>query len=210
MLKSRQPALLLLGPTGSGKTPLGELLEARGLWGRRCVHFDFGENLRQIAAAQPDEWVASEEIEFCREVLRSGALLEDEQFPLAERILRRFLAQRAADASTLVVLNGLPRHVGQARGLDAVLDVRAVISLRCSPQTVMARIRGNVGGDRAGRVDDDLALVEAKLATFRHRTEPLLDYYRSRGVRTTTLDVTADTAAEEMWERMKERMKDEG
>ena len=42
-------ALLLIGPTGSGKTPLGELLERSGLWGRPCRHFDFGERMRRIA-----------------------------------------------------------------------------------------------------------------------------------------------------------------
>ena len=42
-------AVVLLGPTGSGKTPLGEWLEAKGLGGRRCHHFDFGTRLRRVA-----------------------------------------------------------------------------------------------------------------------------------------------------------------
>jgi len=196
----RHHAIVLLGPTGSGKTPLGSTLEARGLWGRRCVHFDFGENLRQIVAAdQADAHVTRRDIEFLREVLRSGALLEDEQFPLAERVLRRFLVERGVDAATLVVLNGLPRHVGQADAVDAVLDVEAVIHLRCSPGAVLARIRTNVGRDRSGRVDDDPASIQAKLATFQERTEPLLEYYRGRNVRMEAFDVTADMSAEQMW-----------
>jgi adenylate kinase len=193
-------AILLLGPTGSGKTPLGNTLEARGLWGRRCVHFDFGENLRQIVAAdQADAYVTRRDIEFLKEVLWSGTLLEDERFPLAERILRRFLVQRNVDEATLVVLNGLPRHVGQAGSLDAILDVETVIHLRCSPEGVLARIRTNVGRDRSGRVDDAPASIQAKLATFQARTEPLLDYYRGRNVRTEAIDVTADMSAEQMW-----------
>ncbi|MCX7427258.1 MAG: hypothetical protein NTW96_16720 [Planctomycetia bacterium] len=48
MTDTRNDAMLLLGPTGSGKTPLGDLLERRGLGGRRCVHFDFGAHLRRI------------------------------------------------------------------------------------------------------------------------------------------------------------------
>ena len=196
---TRPPAIVLLGPTGAGKTPLGELLEARGLGGRRCVHFDFGANLRQVAAAEPDAIVMPADIDFCREVLRSGALLEDKDFPLAERILRRFLARRHVDAATLVVLNGLPRHVGQAQALAAILDVRGVISLECSPQTVLARLRGNIGGDRTDRADDDPSLVAQKLATFRQRTKPLLDYYRERNVRVETLEITAGMTAEEAW-----------
>ena len=45
----RQPGILLLGPTGSGKTPLGDRLQIRDLWGRRCHHFDFGVRLRDVA-----------------------------------------------------------------------------------------------------------------------------------------------------------------
>ena len=45
---SRRRAIVLLGPTGSGKTPLGDLIERCGLWGAPCLHFDFGACLRSI------------------------------------------------------------------------------------------------------------------------------------------------------------------
>ncbi len=38
----KQEAILFLGPTGSGKTPYGELIEWQGLGGRKCAHFYFG------------------------------------------------------------------------------------------------------------------------------------------------------------------------
>ena len=44
---TRHRALLLLGPTASGKTPLGKLIEERGLWDFRWVHFDFGAQMRK-------------------------------------------------------------------------------------------------------------------------------------------------------------------
>ena len=72
------PSLLLMGPTGSGKTPLGEEIERRGLDGRRCVHFDFGANLRAVAA-DPGSWdmLTAEELESVRTSLATGALFED-------------------------------------------------------------------------------------------------------------------------------------
>ncbi|MEE8450650.1 MAG: hypothetical protein V3R99_02015 [Thermoguttaceae bacterium] len=53
---NRNRAALLLGPTGAGKTPLGRLIEQRGLWGVRCLHFDFGDNLREVVRRnRPDD-----------------------------------------------------------------------------------------------------------------------------------------------------------
>ena len=42
-------AVLILGSTGSGKTPLGEYIEQNGLNGIKCHHFDFGACLRRIS-----------------------------------------------------------------------------------------------------------------------------------------------------------------
>ena len=180
--ETRYRGLLLLGPTGSGKTPLGQTLQRRGLWQSRCLHFDFGEQLREVVRRDcPDGLIRREEIDFLGEVLRSGALLEDEHFPIAQHLLQSFLAARDADARTLVVLNGLPRHVGQARAVDAIVEVTAVVYLQCSAETVLARIRANAGGDRADRVDDDLASVRRKLSIFAERTAPLVEHYRAGG-----------------------------
>jgi adenylate kinase len=196
----RSPAILLLGPTGSGKTPLGELIEARGLGGARCLHFDFGANLRQLVErGSPEPPLTVVDIEFLRGILRIGALLEDEHFPLAAAVLRSFLARRGAEAGTVVVLNGLPRHPGQAEALEPYLDVRQVVRLACSGETALDRIRSNVGGDRAGREDDDLESVRAKLAIFAARTEPLLAHYRARGTPIETVRVTSTMRPEDVW-----------
>ncbi len=106
-------AILLLGPTGSGKTPLGQILGERGLWGHQCSHFDFGEHLREIVARnQPDDLIGADDIALLQRMVDGGRLLEDEHFPLAARILRRFMARQAPDPATWIVLNGLPRHQG--------------------------------------------------------------------------------------------------
>lgn len=200
---SRFEAILLLGPTSSGKTPLGQMFETRGVAGRPCAHFDFGENLRQIVARdQPDDIITREDIEFLGDVLRTGALLEDKDFPIAERILRRFLARPGMTADTLVVLNGLPRHVGQTQSVGQILSIRTVIHLDCSPQTIVARVAANTGGDRTGRTDDDLAAIQRKLAIFAERTKPLLDYFRADGAELVHRVMTADMTTDMLWETL--------
>jgi adenylate kinase family enzyme len=192
-------AVLLLGPTGSGKTPLGDMLEQRGFGQTRCRHFDFGAQLRAVAHRdQPDALWTRAELDFLREVLQSGALLENEHFYLAERLLRGFLAQAGA-AGSLTVLNGLPRHVGQAQAVDSLLAMEAVIVLNCTGAVVRERIGTNVGGDRTLRQDDDSAAVAKKLRLFAERTSPLVEHYRSVGARIDVIDVTATMTPDAMW-----------
>jgi len=219
---ARNPAILLLGPTGAGKTPLGDTIEARGLWGMTCLHFDFGANLRAVVAAHRDaesrpprprpspaeDWTGEfspEEVAFLRDVLESGALLEDEHFPLAERILRAFINRRGAQPGTCIVLNGLPRHAGQARAIERLLDLGAVVVLECPEATVLGRIATNAGGDRRGRVDDEPAAVRRKIELFRKRTKPLVDYYLRQGVRIERLPVGPATTAQEAWQALDAR-----
>jgi adenylate kinase len=198
-------AIVLVGPTGSGKTPLGNWIEAEGLWGRRCRHFDFGDNLRRAAEGACAAGLTDSEIEFIRFVLRPGALLEDKDFPVAEKILRAFLCEREAGEDELVVLNGLPRHVGQARDLEGIVEVSAVVELRCAEEAVRERIRSDVGGDRSGRADDEAESVRDKLDVFARRTSPMLEHYRRAGVRMETIQVAADSTAEDLWTELNGR-----
>jgi adenylate kinase family enzyme len=195
----RPHALLLIGPTGSGKTPFGDEIERRGLWGRPCSHFDFGSQLRAAAGGSPPPRLRAADLDFLRGVLARGALLEDERFYIAETILRAFLAVHPEDR---IVLNGLPRHVGQAEDVDRLVNVEAVVELVCPPDVVLERIRTNAGGDRAERVDDDPDAVQSKLAIYAERTEPLVEHYRARGARILSIPIAADTTADAAWQAL--------
>ena len=191
-------ALLLLGPTGSGKTPLGDWLERTSPGGRRCHHFDFGANLRAVVAGETAASFTAEEIRFLRRVLEEGALLEDDQFPLAARILDAFIARRKVQTTGLLILNGLPRHLAQAKALECKLTVTGVIRLDCDAPTVAGRLQRNAGSDRAQRIDDTDALVARKLAIFRERTQLLLDHYQRQAVPVLELAVTVASQPPEL------------
>jgi adenylate kinase len=190
---------LLLGPTGSGKTPLGRLFEEKGLGRRRCRHFDFGAELR-AAEADPlrSPGLSASDTEVIRRSLDTGALLEDHEFPIALNVLRAFVRREGVGGDDLLILNGLPRHVGQARMMEDTVKVLAVVSLEAGPEIVRERIRLNTGGDRVERPDDELQAIRRKLVIFRMRTLPLIEYYENREVPVFRLAVGIRTTAEEM------------
>jgi adenylate kinase len=101
-----------------------------------------------------------------------------------------------------LVLNGRPRHVGQACLLDGRLRVDHVVWLECLADVVVERIRRDTGGDRAGRSDDDLASVRRRLDTYLARTAPLAAHYEARGARLHRLPVTADSSAAAAMDRL--------
>lgn len=188
-----QDAILLLGPTGAGKTPLGDWLDANGLWGRPCHHFDFGANLRATVAGGASSGFSSDEIHFLESVLAQGALLENASFDIATKVLDLFLVRRGVQVDHWLLLNGLPRHVGQAVALESRLSVVAVVQLECDTRVIRERLRRDSGGDRAVRVDDTDDLVARKLSDFEERTRPLVEHYRQRGARCVRIPVDVET-----------------
>jgi len=226
-----QPALLLIGPTGSGKTPLGELIDRNGLWGRAWRHFDFGATMRSAVAAAERASAADRgnetavpslfthltvaDIELMRDVLRRGVLLEDHQFSMARRLLDWFLDRPANGKpsppevptdrrKTWLVLNGLPRHVGQAEAMREWVDVRGVVELACDAEMVRRRIARNTGGDRGERTDDSAAEIARKLDTYQRRTAPLLEFYGRAGATRLRIDVSAEMGPQAMWAELQQ------
>ncbi|MBN1758604.1 MAG: nucleoside monophosphate kinase [Chitinispirillaceae bacterium] len=191
--------ILLLGPTGSGKTPLGDALAAAGCNGRKTAHFDFGAQLR-TAVEQPQRYplLTPANITLLERKLCENALLEDSDFYIAERILGSFITTGNLGESDYLLLNGLPRHTGQAEALEPLLSVTLVIHLECTPEVVLDRIRSNAGGDRTLRNDDSTGEVERKLDTFRQRTLPLLEYYTKRNVPVRHITVETGMSIREM------------
>ena len=197
------PSILLVGPTGAGKSPLGDEMERRGFLGRPCLHFDFGANLRAAAGGLPEEYgLAVPELAAVRASLATGALFEDRDMPMIIGILTRFAEMRGLAPDTRIVLNGLPRHRRQAEALTGLVAVEWVVSFEADAAVISERIRLDPGRDRSGRTDDDGESVARRLATFRDRTAPLLDFYRERGVPVRSIAVTAAMNSASMYDEL--------
>jgi len=195
--------MLLFGPTGVGKSPLGNAIAQNGLFGRRCHHLDFGEELRgAVSREELSPAYSSKELDFIHGVLERGLLLENEHFPLAEKIFGLFLDRAGFASRDLLILNGIPRHTGQSEDIARIARIHALIVLDCTVDDVYHRIRNNVGGDRTERLDDDKKLIAKKLEIFRERTAPLVGYHSQRGCRIYRVNVSATTTTEQAYQSL--------
>lgn len=200
MTGSILPALLLLGPTGSGKSPAGRALARSTGW----LHLDFGARLRQIASGEDDHGLDRGEQAFVRSLVAANALFPDDALPLVRRIVGRALG--AADRGGRVILNGVPRTVAQAAGLADLVAVAHVVVLVCPPETVARRVerrRAGAGSDDAGRADDTPGQVARKLELFERETRPLVAYYGGRGASVLEVPVAAATGEDEIVEALR-------
>ena len=139
------------------------------------------------------------ELDFIHGVLERGLLLENEHFPLAKKIISLYLNRVGFSEHDVLVLNGIPRHPGQAQDIATIAVIHAVVVLDCSSNDIMRRIRDNIGGDRTERIDDSKELIEKKLTIFRERTTPLIEHYTQRGCALYRINVSRDMTPTETY-----------
>jgi adenylate kinase len=114
-----------------------------------------------------------------RDTLQRGALVGDD-------LIIAIVAERLEQPDTAggFVLDGFPRTLPQAAALDALLADRGglnVIALVVHSGEVVRRLAVR------GREDDEAYVIRERLAVYSRETEPVLEYYRRRGV-VTVLD----------------------
>jgi len=95
----------------------------------------------------------------------------------------------------MLVLDGIPRNVGQARLLKSSLDVQAIFYLRCRDMEKMVE-RLQRRALRENRLDDaNLTVIRKRLKTYERETEPLLEYYGRKLV----YEINSDQAPEKIF-----------
>lgn len=187
--------LLIFGAPGVGKgTQSAFLAEKFSL-----SQLSTGDLLRrEIAAATPlGKRIA--------DLVAGGKLVSDE-------IVMKLLAAAMAKTEGGLILDGFPRTVNQAEQLDdlfATLGKKsaAVIYLKLDESALLERVVGRLscggcgavyhrkfmpprvagkcddcGGELGHRPDDNPITVKTRLAEYRQKTMPLLEFYRNKGL----------------------------
>ena len=168
--------IVLLGPPGSGKGTQATRLAQRLL----IPQFSIGDMLRAAVSAGTSIGRKAET------VMERGELVPDELVVavVAERIFR-------PDAGKGFILDGFPRTIAQAMALEDIivtngLNLDCVVELKVDEEVLLGRIlkraeEAKTDGQTV-RADDTEGALKVRLEEYRRQTEPLVDYYRAKGI----------------------------
>src|SRR6476646_2403094 len=167
--------ILLFGAPGSGKGTQGKILGSVP----HFFHCACGDVFRNLTI---ENELGRTYIEYSSR----GELVPDDitinlwkQSIGESKATRRFNPDR-----DMLVLDGIPRNVPQAKILSDVLDVRAVFNLTCSDMSKMVE-RLQRRALRENRLDDaNLSVIQNRLKTYESETKPVLDFYGPKLVHT--------------------------
>jgi adenylate kinase len=162
--------LLFLGAPGAGKGTQAIRLARR----LEVPQISTGEMLRQAVAS------GSELGRRVKDTLERGELVSD---PIVIEVARERLSR--PDARRGFVLDGFPRTVAQAEALDRMLGelgsrLERCVALRVDEEAIVERLLARARVE--GRSDDNDETIRRRMRVYEEQTQPLLDYYRRRGL----------------------------
>jgi adenylate kinase len=164
--------LILLGPPGVGKgTQAKILVEQLGI-----PQLSTGDILRQAIANKTPLGVQA------KAIVDRGDLVSDE-------IVNGIVSERIdqPDCVKGFILDGFPRTIPQADALGEMLagkglKLDAVIEITADADTLVSRVATRAKETGGARADDDAQVVRKRLDVYRELTEPLVAYYKGKGM----------------------------
>ena len=163
-----------------------------------------------------------------REYVEKGLLVPDD---ITLEVLKQSLAK--IPQSKGFILDGYPRTIWQAEALDKIAKIDAIIHLIVPEWIIVERLSSrricqncgaiynllflkpkldmvcdNCGGPLYQRPDDKPEVVRKRIEVYEKQTQPLLDYYRVRGVpfvevKCEKLETSPDEIVEEIFKGLR-------
>ncbi|KAJ0164614.1 adenylate kinase [Colletotrichum tanaceti] len=190
--------MILIGPPGAGKGTQAPKIKEKF----NCCHLATGDMLRsQVAKKTPLGREA-------KKIMDQGGLVSDD---IVIGMIKEEL-ENNKECKGGFILDGFPRTVPQAEGLDAMLTARNqklqhAVELQIDDSLLVARITGRLVHPASGRSyhstfnppkeymkdditgepliqrsDDNAEALKKRLATYHSQTAPVVGYYKQTGI----------------------------
>ncbi len=161
--------LNFMGPPGAGKGTQAKMVVDR----LSIVQISTGDMLREAVKDQTEMGKEA------KKHMDAGNLVPDEVVIgiVADRI-------KKPDCANGFILDGFPRTAAQAEALDELLEKNElkldhVIYFDVPDDELTERLLDRA--KKEGRADDNLETIKNRLQVFKEKTQPLIDYYRTKG-----------------------------
>jgi adenylate kinase len=202
--------LILLGAPGAGKGTQADIIGKK----LSIPTISTGNILR--AAVKNETPIGKQ----AKSYMDAGALVPDD-------VIIGIMKERMAepDCNNGYILDGMPRTIAQASALEeAGIVIDAAVEIQADDERILARMSGrrscpDCGAvyhiktnppkkenvcDKCGsglviRPDDQRETMIKRLMIYHQETEPLIEFYKSRGILKTVVDTTIEATAVEIF-----------
>tara|TARA_B100001996_G_scaffold377554_1_gene360346 strand:+ start:438 stop:986 length:549 start_codon:yes stop_codon:yes gene_type:complete len=159
-----------MGPPGVGKGTQAKKLKSYF----NIYHLSTGKVLRNEINKKTEIGVISSTF------IDKGELVPDH---ILLKIVKKHISKK--EYFNGYILDGFPRTITQAKGLDRILSVsdqklNAVVSLKADKEELISRLI--LRSKKSTRSDDNLETIKNRQKIYWEQTSPLLEYYRSKQI----------------------------
>ncbi len=176
--------IILIGIQGAGKSTQGNLLSEK----LKIPYLSTGHIFREMAKEKTSLG------RYIKEIMNAGFLIPDEK---TVEIVSEYL--KKPEYGKGYILDGFPRTIEQIKMFQNGVD--KVVHLKVSDKEALWRLSYRNGESRD---DETLPAIRKRIELFHNLTEPVLEYYRKKGV---LVEIDGEKSIEEIHKNIMQKLK---